>query len=563
MQEEKFVVFSYLNKDGVSIFVGLERESVFAQTKGRWKISTEEGYTFADADVHEIKSVIILMQGLSLEEAKLVVRSMRVLSRSAMGESIRNKQVKFGYEKRVEVQEAQEEADPDTSDEDHSEGVSEEEASEEDDAISKVDPDVIKLTKITNLNEAMLKQAKAYLLSRKFTFEGDNDKRVWYKYLGQLLDGKIGALSGDPDKAIPAETWLSKTKDQTLTQLERLEATAAKNSIDVQLPGIDRIVLEAVLESEAEEEDGTASKEEIDSALDGVIEAKEDAHEEDNKKVYEEYVDSVSKPKLRLPSGKGTKDDYYMERPGVTPEDERDEILGLTNLYDSAGNDVTPQKKGWQVDVYKKSYGDESILPVTKEIFEAAQEKAARKRVAAAAHVSDNEIAQMMVRTYSDGTTVKKGEFDERQKHIEYLMLLHTKNLLLAAKCQREERYEDKETYEEKAINLERTLRKKGIHQDKLVSRSDIGRLRSSELVKIIDETKAEIRKLKQQKFDYEASKPITEQERLEITLTQETMLLRHMKAEGISTVAERNHQRSKIRAIKAKLEQLKEGLEN
>jgi hypothetical protein len=97
-------------------------------------------------------------------------------------------------------------------------------------------------------------------------------------------------------------------------------------------------------------------------------------------------------------------------------------------------------------------------------------------------------------------------------------------------------------------------MRARKIPETDIVTQSDVGRTRTGEVKTLIKETELEIQELKKRKFDYETSKPISNEERLELTLKQEEEILKTMKESGLSTAGERNKQRAKIRAIKEKI---------
>jgi hypothetical protein len=134
------------------------------------------------------------------------------------------------------------------------------------------------------------------------------------------------------------------------------------------------------------------------------------------------------------------------------------------------------------------------------------------------------------------------------------LILSHTLELLKASLAKRREQYDLHEEHMATAVKLERKMRARKIPETDIVTQSDVGRTRTGEVKTLIKETELEIQELKKRKFDYETSKPISNEERLELTLKQEEEILKTMKESGLSTAGERNKQRAKIRAIKEKI---------
>jgi hypothetical protein len=70
-------------------------------------------------------------------------------------------------------------------------------------------------------------------------------------------------------------------------------------------------------------------------------------------------------------------------------------------------------------------------------------------------------------------------------------------------------------------------------------------------------EVQQDIDKLKEKKIDRETARPMTEIERLNISISQEKAILEAMKSNPNSTAAQRNKQRALIRKYEADLAEL------
>lgn len=502
----KYVVFTYLDAEGDSIFIGLLKQAPgdFSNTVELLEtVDSSTGYRFSDAEISRFEGVKIVSRDLSLEEASAAVAASRKVLAFAMGKRVAFKQINATYSKRLKVEVAQSYQDTyneavayeqdrasehNPTEEELEEAVEEstEESVEEkaeEHTPAELPRDVVEFAKTSDVQTLLMKHAKCGLLIHKYRLGNDADSlpALWYEYLAQIAEKRVNHIA--PDRVasiIPVDSWAKFSLAEVNDRLNKLDAAAAGTGVSAELPSHTSSFAHQYIIAEHSER---VSADPVASAK-----AQEDFQE------YERMEAEAAK---------------HEKVPQVIPE--------------KLDFDVLMESQPEQQDEETK--------------------KSAR-------------IAKALVEQYSPDN--KEDDEEDAKDEKTYLMLLHAKFAMKSIIARRQENEEDQEKYRARALKVERTLINRfSVDPDALVSFESIGRLRSNALKQGLIEVQQDIDKLKEKKIDRETAKPMTEIERLNISISQEKAILEAMKNNPNCTAAQRNKQRALIRKYKAELADL------
>jgi hypothetical protein len=505
----KYVVFTYLDAEGDSIFIGLLKQAPgdFSNTVELLEtVDSSTGYRFSDAEISRFEGVKIVSRDLSLEEASAAVAASRKVLAFAMGKRVAFKQINATYSKRLKVEVAQsyqdtyneavayeqDRASEQSADEETEEPAEEditeeprEEATEEstEEPATKLPLDVIEFAKTTDVQTLLMKHAKCGLLIHKYRLGDDADSlpALWYEYLAQVAEKRVKHIA--PDRVasiIPIDSWFKFSLAEVKDRLSKLDAAATGTGVSAELPSHTSSFAHQYIIAEHSER--------VNADPEALAKAQEDFQE------YERMEAEAAKHE-KVPQ-------------------------------------VIPEKLDFDAIMESQPEQDEET------------KKSAR-------------IAKALVEQYSPENNKQSDEEDEKDEKT-YLMLLHAKFAMKSIIARRQENEEEQEKYRERALKVERTLAKKfNVDPDALVSFESIGRLRSNALKQSLLEVQQDIDKLKEKKIDRETARPMTEIERLNISISQEKAILEAMKSNPNSTAAQRNKQRALIRKYEADLAEL------
>lgn len=506
-----YAVFTMVDREGDTIFVGVER---LANLTGEYLLSSRSGYKLEDLDIARVAGLRLVSKNLDFETANTVAKGIRTTLAKGMSENISNKQIAPEFSRSITVSDVSGDSSVEptvATEEDTEEEKSEEEVLAEY-ASAGISPEVVALARLEDRTEIMIKQAAAYLKARKYMLEegAGSPNALWHDYLGELLTGRLEAIGVEKDKIITKESWFSRDISAVGKQLIKLARAAEDNSVSIELPPYSEQNIKDIRElrgeslvvhEEEKEEQATALREEADP------------------KKLPKYMTEPVEDQMRRERERSAK--VRVIRPEDLPLAKKGE--GLDPEF--AKHLELPD----HLKVQDFDFGNS--VPST-----------------------GDPIVDALVKEYSAPASKKTQVFDDEKEQNKFLILSHTLELLKASLAKRREQYDLQEQHLATAVKLERKMRARKIPESDIVTQSDVGRTRTGEVKILIKETELEIQELKQRKFEYETSKPISNEERLELTLRQEEEILKTMKESGLSNVSERNKQRAKIRAIKEKI---------
>lgn len=505
-----YAVFTMVDREGDTIFVGVER---LANLSGEYLLSSRSGYKLEDLDIARVAGLRLVSKNLDFETANLVAKAIRATLTKCMSDKISTKQISPEFSRSIPV--------ADVSDESNEEQVVEAEEAEEEKseeeilaeyASAGISPEVVALSRLEDRTEIMIKQAAAYLKARKYMLEegADSPNALWHDYLGELLTGRLEAVGVEKDKIITKEAWFSRDISAVGKQLFKLARAAADNGVSIELPPYSEQNIKDIRELRGESLEPQEEKK---------VESSHTRNEQAEPNNLPRYMTEPVEDQMRRERERSAK--VRVIRPEDLPLAKKGE--GLDPAF--AKHLELPD----HLKVQDFDFGDS--VPST-----------------------GDPIVDALVKEYKVDPGKKTLVFDDEKEQNKFLILSHTLELLKASLAKRREQYDLHEEHLATAVKLERKMRARKIPETDIVTQSDVGRTRTGEVKALIKETELEIQELKQRKFEYETSKPISNEERLQLTLRQEEEILKTMKESGLSTAGERNKQRAKIRALKEKI---------
>ena len=509
-----YAVFTMVDREGDTIFVGVER---LANITGEYLLSSRSGYKLEDLDIARVAGMRLVYKNLDFETANIVAKAIRATLTKCMSEKISDKQIAPEFARSIPVADVSEDSAGDNNEEEEEQ---EPEKSEEEIlaeyASAGISPEVVALSRLEDRTEIMIKQAAAYLKARKYMLEegANSPNALWHDYLGELLTGRLEAVGVENDKIIRKEAWFSRDISAVGKQLFKLARAAEDNGVSIELPPYSEQNIRDIRELRGE------SLEVVKEEPKAEIAPKHDKNEDDKK--LPRYMTEPVEDQQRREQERSAK--VRAIRPQDLPFSTRRE--GMDPKF--AKHLELPD----HLKVQDFDFGD-------------------------SAPTTGDPIVDALVKEYRAPTSKKTEVFDDEKEQNKFLILSHTLELLKASLAKRREQYDLHDEHMATAVKLERKMRARKIPETDIVTQSDVGRTRTGEVKSLIQETELEIQELKKRKFDYETSKPISNEERLELTLKQEEEILKTMKESGLSTAGERNKQRAKIRAIKEKIASL------
>lgn len=510
-----YAVFTMVDREGDTIFVGVER---LANITGEYLLSSRSGYKLEDLDIARVSGMRLVSKNLDFETANIVAKAIRATLTKCMSEKISDKQIAPEFARSIPVADVSEDSAGDNNEEaeDQEPEKSEEEILAEY-ASAGISPEVVALSRLEDRTEIMIKQAAAYLKARKYMLEegADSPNALWHDYLGELLTGRLEAVGVEKDKIITKEAWFSRDISAVGKQLFKLARAAEDNGVSIELPPYSEQNIRDIRELRGE------------SLEVGTEEQKVEPKAESAPKQYENADDK------KLPR--------YMTEPIEDQQRREQERSAKVRAIRPQDLPFATRREGMDPKFAKHLELPDHLKVQDFDFGDSVS-------------TTGDPIVDALVKEYSAPTHKKTEVFDDEKEQNKFLILSHTLELLKASLAKRREQYDLHEEHMATAVKLERKMRARKIPETDIVTQSDVGRTRTGEVKTLIKETELEIQELKKRKFDYETSKPISNEERLELTLKQEEEILKTMKESGLSTAGERNKQRAKIRAIKEKI---------